>query len=476
MASESDDPSLDINIRTTADGEGVQETARGLDKLGDSASDAGKKVGEISSHGGQGLHEVAKSGREAAQVISGIEHASEGGVKGLIGLGHAAHGLGGIFRTVFAANPFGVVVLGITAAIGAFSLFRKAAADTAEELKKNHEESEKLAVKLNEIQTIAPTGIEKISKAVKQLTKDYADLYAQTDKFRALQKTNDAAADALDLAKIDKSEQEALKKDPKKAEEIAFKAEQQRAALRERAKQHEIDAERDENELRSRNADQQLADFGPKVSAAQREKIRAGNAFTAANNEARQRIASVKDSSGDEEEDEAAKQAAEQAVAHAVALKLTYDKAVEVLKDIQAEADAASANARSIKSTAKDENEKADTETKTGKIESDARKLKDGNTLLKKLQDTGSIQEKIGSTDAEISALRDQSNKSYGDFKIGGNATQKKIAELEKTREGLQDFFNAAEAKNAEISALAAKASKDEKKTREQLKNNRQGS
>lgn len=258
MADDSD-PSLDILIRTTADASGAKEAARDINAVEDAAKRAGGAAGAAGKEGAKGFSETAHAGREAAEVVRGIEHASEGGVRGFIGLTHAARGFAGLLKTAFAGNPLGAILLGLSTAIGLFAALKgkaKEAADAAKETGTDFQTAAQAAHKL------ADQNFEKLSRKLNQLKQEADAFLATLNQANALFNKRDETVAGANVA--------AINADPnispdKKVEKIAAI----NAAVTKAARQREDDTLQKEVTLKGR----ELLRFDEELVKATKERV-----------------------------------------------------------------------------------------------------------------------------------------------------------------------------------------------------------
>ncbi len=199
MADDSD-PSLDIHIRTTADGDGAQQATRDIQGVEQAAGRAGTATATAGKEGAKGFGEAAHAGREAAEVVRGIEHASEGGVRGFIGLTHAARGLAGLLKTAFEGNPLGVLLIGISSAIGLFAALKHHAKEAGDEAKTTGTDFQTAAQAANKL---AEQNFEKLGRRLTALKKQADDFLATLNQANALFNKRDETSAAARIASID---------------------------------------------------------------------------------------------------------------------------------------------------------------------------------------------------------------------------------------------------------------------------------
>lgn len=205
------DQKLRIQIETTATGQGVQQTAAGLDKLAGSAQKAAPAVGQL---GGQTKQTAAELGRgvevgnAASMMVQNLASSTKGGASGFLSLARGAFGAGVALKGVLASlGPVGAIAAGIGIALGLITAA----------LRKNEEAAEAQRKKLEEVNQ------QKLDKAIEEqakLGRAAGEAVAQIEAERAaLERIADAE---LNLRKSRIDADESLSDEEKARQKLAL--------------------------------------------------------------------------------------------------------------------------------------------------------------------------------------------------------------------------------------------------------------
>lgn len=135
------DQKLSIQIETTATGQGVQQTAAGLEQLSGAAQKAAPAVGALGNQSKATAQELGRGvevGNAAVSAFQNIANAGQGGASGLIAVARAGFSAGAMFKGLLASmGPVGIAAAAIGIALGLVSAaLRKSEAAAAEAKKK----------------------------------------------------------------------------------------------------------------------------------------------------------------------------------------------------------------------------------------------------------------------------------------------------------------------------------------------------
>lgn len=224
MSDDYDDPSLNIEIRTSADTGGVQDATKAVQGLSDAA---GERSGGLT----HSLRELSGTSRHTGEIFRGLEGAMNGGARGV---GEMVRGLRALIivsgEAMAATGLGGIIALLAGAGLGAMMVFSKSTHEAGTELGKASTEADKLKA-----------SIEAAGKAMdgvfKPVIEDAKALVAEMEKLDKMQKESEASANRMAAAKaglagaqLDLEEQNSLAvaKTPEDREHIKAVFEQRR--------------------------------------------------------------------------------------------------------------------------------------------------------------------------------------------------------------------------------------------------------
>jgi hypothetical protein len=135
---------LKVSIETSATGQGVQQTAAGLEKLSGAAQKAAPAVGAVANQSKATAQELGRGvevGNAAVSAFQNIANAGQGGASGLIAVARAGFSAGAMFKGLLASmGPVGIAAAGIGIALGLVSAALRKSEESAAAAKKKIDE------------------------------------------------------------------------------------------------------------------------------------------------------------------------------------------------------------------------------------------------------------------------------------------------------------------------------------------------
>lgn len=185
------DEKLDIKITTAADTSGAQKTEKALDGVTAAATRAGKGAtflneslggGKGGGNGlGKGLQDAHKAGEDLSKVFGGMEAASAGGVRGLVGITNAARGLFGIVRSLV-SGPIGLLIGAVGLLGAAFFALTGRSKETGTELDAVGSKTDSVKAKLESLEATTKKSMAAQLAELKKVVAGYEDLLSMIDK------------------------------------------------------------------------------------------------------------------------------------------------------------------------------------------------------------------------------------------------------------------------------------------------------
>jgi chemotaxis protein histidine kinase CheA len=193
------EPRLDIKITTAADVRGAVTAEKALDGVAQASQRAGKGATWLNSSfqqvaagsqktaaGAQqvkgALDSFSRSAGGAAAVMGGLEAASAGGARGILGFANAIRPLIMLVRGAFAAaGPFGIAVTVIGTLVGLFGALRSRTSESGDEMGKAAKSSDALTTALQELEKASQATLKQHLADVAKLKTDYQELTGLMD-------------------------------------------------------------------------------------------------------------------------------------------------------------------------------------------------------------------------------------------------------------------------------------------------------
>lgn len=188
------DQKLRIEIESAATGQGVQQTAAGLQQVVGAANQAAPAMGKVASESKSTAAELGRGveiGNAAVATLQNIASSSGGGAAGLIAIARAGFSAGTMFKGLLASlGPFGIAAAAVGIAVGLISAA----------LRKSEEAAEKARAEIDKLNK------QKLDEAVKEQERLKQ---AAEDTYRAL-KAEAAAKEEIADAELSRRKAETL--------------------------------------------------------------------------------------------------------------------------------------------------------------------------------------------------------------------------------------------------------------------------
>lgn len=222
------EPRLDIKITTAADVRGAVNAERALDGVAQSAQRAGKGATWLNSSfqqvaagsqktaaGAQqvkgALDSFSRSAGGAAAVMGGLEAASAGGARGILGFANAIRPLIMLVRGAFAAaGPFGIAVTVIGTLVGLFGALRSRTSESSDEMGKAAKTSDSLTTALQALEKASQATLKQHLADVAKLKTDYQELVGLMDAASARVAREQQVARGAGMARLERDRATAL--------------------------------------------------------------------------------------------------------------------------------------------------------------------------------------------------------------------------------------------------------------------------
>lgn len=184
------DQKLDIKITTAADTSGAQKTEKALDGVTAASARAAKGAtflneslgGKGGGTGlGKGLEEAHRAGEGLQKVFGGLESASAGGVRGLVGMTNAARGLFGIIRALV-SGPIGLLIGAVGLLGAAFIALTGRSKETGGELDAVGSKTDAVKAKLESLEATTKKSMAAQLAELKKVVAGYEELLGMIDK------------------------------------------------------------------------------------------------------------------------------------------------------------------------------------------------------------------------------------------------------------------------------------------------------
>jgi DNA repair exonuclease SbcCD ATPase subunit len=216
LADDFEDPSLNVEVRTTADTGGVDQVAKGLDQ-----------VSERSGGLTHSLRELTGTSRHASEVIRGIEAAGRGGAAGIGEMVRGLRALIVVTTEAVGASGLGALALVAGAVLGAFIALGRHAHDASGEIKKTGDESAEAAKKMEEIKKAVDDAFKPLEEELKRINEQFATLDKRiSEATRGAGELQKASKDLADSElELGKARETANAKSPEEIEYINKKYE-----------------------------------------------------------------------------------------------------------------------------------------------------------------------------------------------------------------------------------------------------------
>jgi hypothetical protein len=222
------EPRLDIKITTAADVRGAVTAEKALDGVAQASQRAGKGATWLNSSfqqvaaGSQktaaaaqqvkgALDSFSRSAGGAAAVMGGLEAASAGGARGIIGFANAIRPLIMLVRGAFAAaGPFGIAVTVIGTLVGLFGALRSRTSETGEEMGKAAKNTDTLTTALQELEKASQATLKQHLADVAKLKAEYQELTGLMDAAAARVAREQQVARGAGAARLERERASAL--------------------------------------------------------------------------------------------------------------------------------------------------------------------------------------------------------------------------------------------------------------------------
>lgn len=198
MADDSEDPSLQVDVKVNADTAGAQQATEALRGVGAAGAEAGEKAGKGFGEAGKGLREVLVNSRHAHEVFEGIEKGAQGGVGGIMAMVRGFRALFVLIAEGIGATGLGGLLLVLGAVGGAMLALTgksKETADALQETGKHAEDAKKrvdemAAAKLDALKKETDDlekSFERLDKAIESAKKHVSEMNQATNELETAQ-------------------------------------------------------------------------------------------------------------------------------------------------------------------------------------------------------------------------------------------------------------------------------------------------